>query len=72
MVVEWPNPTMRGQSRVEIKTHGALAVGIWARYGVNLGNNPQISRFLISVKSERFTGFSGNEKEQTEPDRGLF
>jgi len=72
MPFAWPIPTMKGQSRLTIKTHAAFGVGIKVRYEVISSNNPQFSSFWIRVQSGRFAGFSGSKKEQSEPFKGLF
>ena len=72
MVVAWPIPIMKGESRVRIETHAALGVGIWVQYGVILPDIPQLSDFLARAKSECFTGFSGEGNGESEPVKGLF
>jgi len=53
---------MKGKSRFRIESHASFGVGIGARYGVILTNEPQLSDFLERAKSERFAGFSGSGK----------
>jgi hypothetical protein len=55
-----------------IKTHAAFGVEIGVQYGVSLSNNPKISDFWITGKSERFAGFSEIEIQQSELDMRLF
>jgi hypothetical protein len=63
---------MTSQSRLTIKTHVALRVGIGAQNFDILPNKSQITDFLNRVQSECCTGFSGGGIGQSEPDAGLF
>ena len=71
MVIALPIPSMKGQSRLRIKTHAAFGVGIGVRYGVILSKKPQFPYFPVRAQSERFAGFSGEGNRQSEPDLGI-
>lgn len=54
------------------KTHPHLGVKIRVQYGSFSTNKLRIKDFQITIKSGRFTGFSGTGNRQSEPDTGLF
>jgi hypothetical protein len=71
MVFTWRIPTRISQSRVRIKTHAALRVGIGAQNLDILPNKSQITDFLNRVQSGRFAGFSGGGKQAIGARNGL-